>query len=107
MIYSIDEFIDKDLFNIATDYLKKGEFLKNTVGEKDFYVQESPTSFDEYVLSKLAVTEGKELENILSFFRVSTDKSERKRNYTEQHFGNMRFMEKIYPLILPTISMMS
>ena len=74
MIYSIDEFIDKDLFNIATDYLKKGEFLKNTVGEKDFYVQESPKSFDEYVLSKLAVTEGKELENILSFFRVSTDK---------------------------------
>tara|TARA_R110000824_G_scaffold142643_4_gene309903 strand:- start:726 stop:1304 length:579 start_codon:yes stop_codon:yes gene_type:complete len=74
MIYSIDEFIDKDLFNIATDYLKKGEFLKHTVGEKDFYVQESPTSFDEYVLSKLAVTEGKELENILSFFRVSTDK---------------------------------
>ena len=74
MIYSIDEFIDKDLFNIATDYLKKGEFLKHTVGEKDFYVQESPKSFDEYVLSKLAVTEGKELENILSFFRVSTDK---------------------------------
>ena len=39
MIYIIDDFIDKDLFRIATDYLKKGEFIKKTVGEKNFYIQ--------------------------------------------------------------------
>ena len=73
MIYTIDSFIDKDLFKIATDYLNKGEFLKHTVGEKDFYIQESPESFDKHVLSKLGVAEGKPLEKILSFFRTSTD----------------------------------
>ena len=50
MIYTKDNFIDKDLFKIACNYLKKGEFLKHTVGEKDFYVQESPESFDNSVL---------------------------------------------------------
>ena len=73
MIYTVDDFIEKDLFNIALDYLKKGKFLTKTVGEKNFYVQPSIEGFDNYVLQKLAYLEGKELENILSFFRVSTD----------------------------------
>ena len=73
MIHIIDDFIDKDLFKIASSYLKKGEFIKHTVGEKDFYVQESPKSFDDYVLRKLSMIEGKPLESILSFFRVSTE----------------------------------
>jgi hypothetical protein len=74
MIYTVDNFIDKDLFKIATNYLDIGEFIKHTVGEKDFYVQDSPESFDKYVLNKLSLIEGRPLENILSFFRVSTDK---------------------------------
>tara|TARA_R110000744_G_scaffold16434_4_gene45256 strand:+ start:3255 stop:3830 length:576 start_codon:yes stop_codon:yes gene_type:complete len=73
MIYTVDNFIDKDLFKIATDYLSKGEFIKHTAGDKNFYVQESPDSFNEYVLRKLSQIENKPLENILSFFRVSTD----------------------------------
>tara|TARA_R110002051_G_scaffold107917_1_gene180784 strand:+ start:1325 stop:1909 length:585 start_codon:yes stop_codon:yes gene_type:complete len=72
MIHIIDDFIDKELFKIATDYLKKGEFIKHSVGEKNFYVQESPDSFDNYVLGKLGAVEGRPVENILSFFRVST-----------------------------------
>ena len=73
MIHIIDDFIDKDLFKIATNYLKKGEFIEHTVGEKNFYIQESPKAFDDYVLRKLGMIEGRSLENILSFFRVSTD----------------------------------
>jgi len=73
MIYTQDNFIDKELFTIACNYLKKGEFIKHTVGEKNFYTQPSIQAFDEYVLQKLALIEGKPLENILSFFRVSTD----------------------------------
>ena len=53
MIYIKDDFIDKDLFKIACNYLKKGKFIKHTVGEKNFYIQKSPTTFDQYVLNKL------------------------------------------------------
>ena len=73
MIYTKDNFIDKDLFNIACNYLKKGEFKKHKAGEKNFYIQESPPSFNNYVLGKLGIIEGRPLENILSFFRVSTN----------------------------------
>ena len=73
MIHIIDDFIDKDLFKIATDYLKKGEFLKHNVEGKNFYTQNSPDSFNKYVLGKLGLIEGRPVENILSFFRVSTD----------------------------------
>lgn len=73
MIYTIDNFIDKDLFKIATNYLKKGKWVTHKAGDKNFYVQESPKSFNEYVLSKLSHFEGKELYSILSFFRMSND----------------------------------
>ena len=73
MIYTVDDFIEKNLFKITLDYLNKGKFLTKTVGEKNFYVQPSIESFDNYVLQKLAYLAGKKLENILSFFRVSTD----------------------------------
>ena len=71
--------------------------------------------------------EGKPLENILSFFRVSTDEldntwrihsdlnidgqkpdraavliyvsSRKRRTCMELHFGNMKYMEKVYLLI--------
>jgi hypothetical protein len=73
MIYTVDDFIENNLFKITLDYLNKGKFLTQTVGEKNFYVQPSIKSFDNYVLQKLSYLEGKKLENILSFFRVSTD----------------------------------
>tara|TARA_R100000278_G_scaffold28063_2_gene25450 strand:- start:7388 stop:7960 length:573 start_codon:yes stop_codon:yes gene_type:complete len=72
MIHIIDNFVDKDLFKIATDYLNKGEFLKHTVGEKNFYTQSSPDAFTNYMIGKLGVIEGRPVENILSFFRTST-----------------------------------
>ena len=73
MIYTVDNFIEKDLFNSLVVYLNERDFITQTVGEKNFYVQESFTSFDDYVLRNLAALEGRPLENILSFFRVSTD----------------------------------
>mgnify|MGYP000996371201 CR=1 FL=1 len=69
MIYTVDNFIEKDLFKIATDYLDKGKFIKHTVGDKNFYIQESPDSFNEYVLRKLSQIENKPLEN-LSYLMV-------------------------------------
>ncbi len=74
MIYIEDNFIDKELFKIAKNYLDKGSFQEIKAGEKSFYIQESPESFNNYVLNKLSFLENKKLQNILSFFRVSTDK---------------------------------
>ena len=73
MIHIIDNFIDKDLFKLATGYLKKGEFLKHKVGNKNFYTQDSPESFTKYVVGKLGMIEGRPVESILSFFRTSND----------------------------------
>jgi hypothetical protein len=53
MIYIVDDIIEKDLFQLATDYLNEGEFEKVESGGKDFYIKESPESFTEHILSKL------------------------------------------------------
>ena len=73
MIHIIDDFVEKDLFKIAKNYLNQGKFQRHIVGEKNFYTQASISAFDDYVLTKLGMIEGRALENILSFFRVSTD----------------------------------
>jgi hypothetical protein len=73
MIYIIDDFVEKNLFKLANQYLDENKFNKVIVGEKDFYIQDSNKDFDEYIATKLSIIEGKKIENILSFFRVATD----------------------------------
>ncbi len=73
MIYIIDDFVEKNLFKLANQYLDENKFNKVVVGEKDFYIQDSNKDFDEYIATKLSIIEGKKIENILSFFRVATD----------------------------------
>jgi len=74
MIYMIDDFIDKEFFQIIQNYLNDNSFEKVEVGEKNFYIQESNKDFDDYIISKLEIIEGKSLKNILSFFRQATNK---------------------------------
>ena len=73
MIYIVDDFVPKGLFNILQEYLGSGEFNEVISGGKDFYIKESLPDFDEYVLHALSKIEGKKLYNILSFFRTSND----------------------------------
>jgi len=73
MIYIIDDFVEKNLFKLANQYLDENKFNKVIVGKKDFYIQDSNKDFDEYIATKLSIIEGKKIENILSFFRVATD----------------------------------
>tara|TARA_R100001086_G_scaffold250089_1_gene193636 strand:+ start:991 stop:1563 length:573 start_codon:yes stop_codon:yes gene_type:complete len=73
MIYIIDKFIDSNILSSVTDYLKDGDFKKEVSGGKNFYIKESPQVFNEYVVNRLMSYEVREIENILSFFRVSTD----------------------------------
>jgi len=73
MIYIIDDFIDGNILSSVTSYLKDGDFKKEVSGGKNFYIKESPQIFNEYVLNRLMSYEVREIENILSFFRVSTN----------------------------------
>jgi len=73
MIYIVDDFIERPILDIVDRYLSDGPFEKQVVGEKDFYVKESPVGFADYVIEKLTDIEKRPLVNILSFFREATD----------------------------------
>ena len=74
MIYIVDDFVQKNLFEIANKHLDSNEFKKMKVSNKDFYIQQSNKEFDKYITQKISIIEGKEIKNILSFFRIATDK---------------------------------
>tara|TARA_R110000737_G_scaffold59300_1_gene85875 strand:+ start:73 stop:654 length:582 start_codon:yes stop_codon:yes gene_type:complete len=74
MIYIIDDFVQKNIFEIANKHLDENEFKKIKAGDKDFHIQQSNKEFDKYIIQKLSIIEGKEIKNILSFFRIATDK---------------------------------
>ena len=74
MIYIVDDFIDKNIFTLANKHLDSNKFQKLKAGKKDFHVQNSNKDFDDYIISKLSSIEDKKITNILSFFRVATDK---------------------------------
>ena len=73
MIYIVDNFLDKEILTGVSNYLNDGEFNKEIRGGKNFYIKPSHEDFDNYILNRLMQHEVKDLENILSFFRVSTD----------------------------------
>ena len=74
MIYIVDDFVQKNLFEIANKHLDENEFKKIKAGDKDFHIQQSNEEFDKYITQKISIIEGKEIKNILSFFRIATDK---------------------------------
>ena len=74
MIYIIDDFIEAKLFKETTKQLKTNKFTEFIAGNKSFYIQKPNSVFNNYVLNRLKHIENCDLENILSFFRVSTDK---------------------------------
>ena len=73
MIYFIDDFIDKQLFQEISIELNNNEYVEHKTPGKSFWIQEAHENFNNYVLQKLEEIEGNKLENILAFFRVSND----------------------------------
>ena len=73
MIYIIDDFINKELFKETSKQLNNNTFIKYIAGNKPFYIQKPNGFFNEYVINKLKSIENCDIENILSFFRVSTN----------------------------------
>ena len=74
MIYIVDDFVQKNLFEIANKHLDENEFKKIKAGDKDFHIQQSNEEFEKDITQKISIIEGKEIKNILSFFRIATDK---------------------------------
>ena len=73
MIYFIDDFIDKQLFQEISIELNNNEYVEHKTPGKSFWIQEAHENFNNYVLQKLEEIEGNKLENILAFFRVSNN----------------------------------
>mgnify|MGYP003661794032 CR=1 FL=1 len=73
MIYLIDNFLDDKLFKSTADHLNNNNYNEYKTPGKSFWVQEAEPEFISNVLEILSKKEGRELESVLGFFRVSTD----------------------------------
>lgn len=74
MIYIEDDFLSLNDFEDVNNGINSCEFNPVDVGDSFFYVQESNKKINNYVINKLEKFEGKRSRNILSFFRIATDK---------------------------------
>ena len=70
MIYIIDNFLPKNLFNALQDI---NEFNEVKTPGKSFWVSTLPNEFVEYVTNKISKIEGKKVENILCFLREANE----------------------------------
>lgn len=73
MIYFVDDFLDKDLFKITKQQLDSNKYVEYKTPGKSFWVQEASQEFINYIISKLEIIEGKKIESILGFFRISNE----------------------------------
>tara|TARA_R100000664_G_C2749394_1_gene136796 strand:+ start:835 stop:1410 length:576 start_codon:yes stop_codon:yes gene_type:complete len=73
MIYFIDNFLDKSLFDTTWGILNNNTYVEHVTPGKSFWVQEADPAFVQQVLSLLEKKENKKLHCILGFFRLSTD----------------------------------
>ena len=74
MIYFVDDFLNKSIFDSIVKDLSSSEFEEYRTPGKSFYVQKPTEQFNNYVLNRLEEIENRGLDSILSFFRVSTDR---------------------------------
>ena len=73
MIYCIDNFLSNDLLKETQDHLNNNEYSEVKTPGKSFWTQNASEEFVKKILRELSVKEGKDLECILSFFRVSNE----------------------------------
>lgn len=71
MIYIVDNFLQDNILNNINNYLV--DFKEVDTGEKKFWIMESPQDFTSYIIDKISTIENKNINNILSFFRIATD----------------------------------
>jgi len=71
MVYVIDDFLSNDILEKLNNYLIN--FKEIDTGNKKFWVMDTIPDFEKWIKNKITQIEGKEVESILSFFRISTD----------------------------------
>tara|TARA_R110000751_G_C13638895_1_gene466687 strand:- start:159 stop:737 length:579 start_codon:yes stop_codon:yes gene_type:complete len=71
MIYVEDDFLPEVVLNKMEEYLVN--FKEINTEHKKFWVMEAEDPFMDYVINKISSIEGREIINILSFFRLATD----------------------------------
>ena len=69
MVYVIDNFLRNNILKTLNKHLVN--FKEVTVGEKKFWIMDSTQDFTSYMCDKISKIEGREIKNILSFFRIS------------------------------------
>tara|TARA_R110002072_G_scaffold150175_1_gene298382 strand:- start:463 stop:1041 length:579 start_codon:yes stop_codon:yes gene_type:complete len=67
MIYIVDDFLDKKLFNFVNKDLK--EFKEIQTPGKKFWIINPSEAFIEYMIQKISLYEGRKIINCFSFFR--------------------------------------
>ena len=67
MIYFVDNFLDKQLFNFVLKDLNS--FKKVNTPDKSFWVIEPSKNFIKYMVQRLSIQENKKIINCFSFFR--------------------------------------
>ena len=73
MIYIVDDFLDKKLFNFVNKDLK--EFKEIQTPGKKFWIINPSEAFVEYMIQKISLYEGRKIINCFSFFREAKKKS--------------------------------
>lgn len=72
MIYIKDNFLEDSVLEFLTKGLN--DFQEVDAGDKKFWVMMPPPELVEYITSRIALIEGRDIDHIFSFFRVATDK---------------------------------
>tara|TARA_R110000868_G_C10538742_1_gene734721 strand:+ start:47 stop:613 length:567 start_codon:yes stop_codon:yes gene_type:complete len=75
MIYIKDNFLDDDLIKILNN--NSSSFEKVDTPGKSFWVKYASEDFIDLVLNKVSEIEGKEVENILCFFREAKENQDK------------------------------
>lgn len=73
MIYFVDDFLDKESYQLVSKQLENSDFEEVIVGDKSFWIVPSNGMMDVAVTSRLEAIEGRPIKKIMSFFRMSSE----------------------------------
>jgi hypothetical protein len=67
MIYIIDDFLPKNLYDSLVDY--SNDFEKVETPGKSFWIKQVPEELSDYIINRIEKIEGRKIKNIFTFIR--------------------------------------
>lgn len=107
MINVIDNFLSEEKYSDVYKKLTSAQFKDIDAGDRKFWVQYSNLDFDNLVLHKISEIERVNRRNILSFFRIATDKLDTNWDIHSDAIINGERPERALVLYLSPSSMVS